>query len=129
MFSLTRTEFPDLLLVGEDLNDIAALWRLWHDQSRDQNLRPLKSFHAVRLRMWGCPQPDVAEFVHTLEARLQAHQLDGTVVLDDTDYLTVASPFQEIGEPAPLASWLTLVNDRSFDTLVVFLEYTIRDWP
>ena len=125
MFSLTRTEFPDRLLGREDLDDIAALWRAWHDQTRDATLH---SYESVRLRLWGCARQDVADFVRKLEERLAAERLDGTVVLDDSEYLTVTGPFDETSARGLLGAWLALVNDRSFDGLVAFFEFTIRDW-
>ena len=50
-------------------------------------------------------------------------------MLDDSEYLTVTGPFEDSSERGLLGAWLALVNDRSFDGLVAFFEFTIRDWP
>jgi hypothetical protein len=127
MFNLTRSDFPDLLWGADELDDVAQLWLTWHDHARGAD--PDRGFHGVCLRLWGFPRHDGAALAARLEDKLTAADLDAEVNLEDPDYLTVTTPFERATDPCRLGRWLTIVKDRGFDNLVLFIEFSVHDWP
>jgi hypothetical protein len=129
MLYLTRRNFPDRLLVGDDLDALADLWFAWYDEVRAQAPSGGVGHHRIEGRLWAFPRHDGDRLERVLAGAVAASGVPGLEIdRPDPDTLAAATPFFDLHQPCTLAPLLACFAAPEFDGLPLLLRLSLHDW-